>query len=36
MDPGVGACVMVIFPTDTEATKAFMKNIAGKAPMRPP
>lgn len=35
MDPRVGAQVVVMFPTDTEATKAFTEIITRMAPMMP-
>ena len=35
MDPRVGVQVVVAFPTDTEATKAFIEIITGMAPMIP-
>lgn len=35
MDPRVGAQVVVMFLTDTEATKAFTEIITRMAPMMP-
>lgn len=35
MDPGMGAYMMIMFPTDPEAIEAFMKSTTEIVPTKP-